>query len=94
MNRADLEVSTDRADFQAMCRAMSTMELHQVDQNAILAIVASVLHLGNITFTEVDGVAAVEKPGEVSIVAEVRVFEYTGARSAFGPLVRNLSHFI
>ncbi|XP_034239658.1 unconventional myosin IC isoform X2 [Thrips palmi] len=71
VNRADLEVSTDRADFQAMCRAMSTMELQQEDQDAILAIVASVLHLGNITFAEVDGVAAVEKPKEVAIIAEL-----------------------
>lgn len=69
--RRDLEVASDRADFQATCRAMSTMELGREDQDAIMAIVASVLHLGNVTFTEVDGVAAVERPQEVAAVAEV-----------------------
>ncbi|XP_026275378.2 unconventional myosin IC isoform X2 [Frankliniella occidentalis] len=67
----DLEMHNDRADFAAVCKAMNTMELSQADQDAILAIVASVLHLGNITFTEVEGVATVERPQDVATVAEL-----------------------
>ncbi|KAK3921911.1 Unconventional myosin IC [Frankliniella fusca] len=66
-----LEMNNDRADFAAVCKAMNTMELNQADQDAILAIVASVLHLGNITFTEVEGVATVERPQDVAVVAEL-----------------------
>lgn len=69
--RRDLEVSSDRGDFLAVVKAMNTMELSQHDQDAILAIVASVLHLGNVTFTEVDGVATVDRPQEVATIAEL-----------------------
>ena len=69
--RQDLEVGCDKGDFAAVRRAMSIMELSPDDQDDILAIVASVLHLGNVTFTEVDGVATVERPQIVDTVAKV-----------------------
>lgn len=64
-------MSCDKGDFAAVRRAMSTMELSQDDQDDILYLVASVLHLGNVTFTEVDGVAVVERPQVVDTVAKV-----------------------
>lgn len=53
---------------------MKTMEMNQQEQDDLFAIVASVLHMGNVGFTEEDGIAQILKPGSVEAVATVRSF--------------------
>lgn len=50
---------------------MKTMEMSQNEQDDLFAIVASVLHMGNVGFTEEDGVAQILKPASVDAVATV-----------------------
>lgn len=47
------------------------MEMSQQEQNDLFAIVASVLHMGNVGFSEEDGVATILKPASVDAVATV-----------------------
>lgn len=47
------------------------MEMTQQEQDDLFAIVASVLHMGNVGFTEEDGVAQILKPASVEAVAAV-----------------------
>jgi len=47
------------------------MEMSQQEQNDLFAIVASVLHMGNVGFSEEDGVATILKPGSVDAIAKV-----------------------
>lgn len=55
-------------------KAMKTMEMSQKEQDDLFAIVASVLHMGNIGFTEEDGVAQILKPASVEAVASVNLY--------------------
>lgn len=50
---------------------MKTMEMSQQEQDDLFAIVASVLHMGNVGFSEEDGVATILKPASVDAVAKV-----------------------
>lgn len=61
----------DAANFKAIQRAMEVIELTTQEQREILQIVASVLHLGNIGFTEEDGQARILKPESVAAVSKV-----------------------
>jgi len=47
------------------------MEMSQQEQNDLFAIVASVLHMGNVGFSEEDGVATILKPVSVDAIAKV-----------------------
>ena len=47
------------------------MEMTQQEQDDLFAIVASILHMGNVGFTEEDGVAQILKPASVEAVAAV-----------------------
>ncbi|XP_046390643.1 unconventional myosin IC [Ischnura elegans] len=47
--------------FKVVEKAMSVMELTEEEQGDIMSIVASILHLGNVGFTEEEGVAQVFK---------------------------------
>lgn len=55
-----------------MKRAMSIIELSDREQKEIFEIVASILHMGNIGFTENEGVAQILKPESVSAVTKVK----------------------
>nr|XP_033321660.1 unconventional myosin IC isoform X1 [Megalopta genalis]XP_033321661.1 unconventional myosin IC isoform X1 [Megalopta genalis] len=59
----------DGSQYKEVINAMKTMEMNQQEQDDLFAIVASVLHLGNVGFTEEDGVAQILKPGSVEAVA-------------------------
>lgn len=54
---------------------MKTMEMSQTEQDDLFAIVASVLHMGNVGFTEEDGVATILKPASVDAIATVIISE-------------------
>lgn len=61
----------DRAQFSVIRHAMNTLEMSVVEQQAMFNIVASVLHLGNVGFTENDGKAEILKPECISYISEV-----------------------
>jgi myosin heavy subunit len=50
---------------------MTVIELTDQEQDDIFAIVASVLHMGNVGFTEEDGTAKVLKPECVEAISQV-----------------------
>ena len=51
---------------------MKVMEISQQEQDDLFAIVASVLHMGNVGFTETEGVATILKPASVEAVSKVK----------------------
>jgi myosin heavy subunit len=67
------KVSTidDSQQFQQVTKAMTVIELTEQEQKDIFAIVASVLHMGNVGFTEEEGKAKVLKPECVEAISKV-----------------------
>jgi len=65
----------DVNQYKEVIRAMKTMEMSQTEQDDLFAIVASVLHMGNVGFTEEDGVATILKPASVDAIATVIISE-------------------
>jgi myosin heavy subunit len=67
------KVSTidDSQQFQQVRKAMTVIELTDQEQDNIFAIVASVLHMGNVGFTEEEGKAKVLKPESVEAISKV-----------------------
>ncbi|XP_053953952.1 unconventional myosin IC isoform X1 [Anastrepha ludens] len=61
----------DAGDFKVVKQAMSVIDFTQAEQKEIFDIVASVLHLGNVGFNEVEGVAKVVKPDAVAAIAKL-----------------------
>ncbi|XP_017477184.1 PREDICTED: myosin-IB isoform X2 [Rhagoletis zephyria] len=61
----------DVADFNTVKQAMSVIDFTDSEQKDIFSIIASVLHLGNVTFNEAEGVAKVSKPDAVAAVAQL-----------------------
>ncbi|XP_067010798.1 unconventional myosin IC isoform X2 [Anabrus simplex] len=61
----------DKAQFQLVKNAMNVIELSEAEQDNIFAIVASVLHMGNVGFTENEGRAQVLKPESVEAISKL-----------------------
>lgn len=61
----------DKAQFQIVKKAMTIIELPDTEQDNIFAIVASVLHMGNVGFTEVEGKAEVLKPESIEAISNL-----------------------
>ncbi|XP_055706186.1 unconventional myosin IC isoform X1 [Phlebotomus papatasi] len=61
----------DGDNFHQIRRAMSVMEISEVEQREILNIVASVLHMGNVGFTEEEGKATILKPKSVAAISKL-----------------------
>jgi myosin-1 len=61
----------DHQQFQQVRKAMAVIELTEQEQEDIFAIVASVLHMGNVGFTEEEGQAQILKPECVEAVSKV-----------------------
>ncbi|XP_011189491.1 unconventional myosin IC isoform X2 [Zeugodacus cucurbitae] len=61
----------DAGDFKVVQQAMSVIDFKQSEQNEIFNIIASVLHLGNVSFDEVEGNAKVEKGAVVATIAKL-----------------------
>lgn len=70
-----------------MKRAMSIIELSDREQKEIFEIVASILHMGNIGFTENEGVAQILKPESVSAVTKVKRVEFHPCAKIFLKIV-------
>lgn len=52
---------------------MSVIEFTEKEQEEIFNIVACVLHMGNVGFTEQDGVAKILKPESVEAICKVNI---------------------
>lgn len=52
-------------------KAMTVIEIPDQEQRQILDIVAAVLHMGNVGFTEEEGKAKILKPESVTAIAKV-----------------------
>lgn len=70
-----MDTIDDANQYKEVIQAMKTMEMSQKEQDDLFAIVASVLHMGNVGFTEEDGVATILKPASVDAIASVIVSE-------------------
>ena len=69
--KGTVDTIDDANQYKEVVRAMKTMEMSQQEQNDLFAIVASVLHMGNVGFSEEDGVATILKPVSVDAIAKV-----------------------
>lgn len=61
----------DADNFRSIQNAMDIIEIPKHEQLEIFQIVASVLHMGNVGFTEEDGKATILKPESVVAVCKV-----------------------
>lgn len=52
-------------------KGLTTLEFNEEEQDAMFSIVAGILHLGNINFSESNGRAVILKPDLVDTVAKV-----------------------
>lgn len=52
---------------------MSVIEISPDEQQQIFQIVASILHMGNVGFTEEDGQAKILKPESVKAITKVNI---------------------
>lgn len=64
----------DADNFKQIQSAMNVIEIPAHEQIEIFQIVASVLHMGNVGFTEEDGQATILKPESVSAISKVVFF--------------------
>ncbi|XP_063984112.1 unconventional myosin IC isoform X2 [Diachasmimorpha longicaudata] len=69
--KGTVDTIDDVGQYRQVLDAMKTVELEQGEQDDLFAIVASVLHMGNVGFTEEEGVAQILKPGSVEAVASL-----------------------
>ncbi|XP_017887268.1 myosin-IB [Ceratina calcarata] len=81
--KGNMDNIDDEAQYMEVVKAMKTMEMTQQEQDDLFAIVASVLHMGNVGFTEEDGVAQILKPASVEAVAALLGCDVKGLADAF-----------
>lgn len=61
----------DAEDFKTIQQAMKVIDFSEEEQREILSIVASVLHLGNVGFTEEEGIAKIAQTEAVAAIAKL-----------------------
>lgn len=61
----------DINQYNEVIKALQTMEMTDEEQNCLFAIVASVLHLGNIGFTEENGLAKILHFNSINTICTV-----------------------
>lgn len=61
----------DSSDFQAVKKALSTLEFSSGEEKDIFNIISAILNLGNITFMEEEGISAILKPDLTETVSNV-----------------------
>ncbi|XP_012274963.1 myosin-IB isoform X2 [Orussus abietinus] len=69
--KGTVDTIDDAKQYRSVIEAMKTVEMTQQEQDDLFAIVASVLHMGNVGFTEEEGVAKILKPGSVDAVSKL-----------------------
>ncbi|KAK0170717.1 hypothetical protein PV328_008530 [Microctonus aethiopoides] len=70
-SKGALDTIDDVAQYKRVVDAMNAVELSQHEQDNLFAIVASILHMGNVGFTENEGEAQILKPESVKAVASL-----------------------
>ncbi|XP_058826793.1 unconventional myosin IC [Topomyia yanbarensis] len=73
----------DSDHYRQVRKAMSVIEIPDQEQKLILEIVASVLHMGNVGFTEEEGRAKILKPESVTAISKLLGCEVEQLRKAF-----------
>ncbi|XP_034942192.1 unconventional myosin IC isoform X2 [Chelonus insularis] len=68
-SKGTIDTIDDVSQYNCVIDAMKTVELNQQEQDDLFSIVASVLHMGNVGFTEEEGKAKILKPESVKAVA-------------------------
>ncbi|XP_023026534.2 unconventional myosin 61F [Leptinotarsa decemlineata] len=61
----------DHNDFSEVRKALSTLEFSQKEQADMFSIVSAILHLGNVGFSEEEGVSVILKPEIVGTVSKL-----------------------
>ena len=61
----------DGLDFKIVRDALKVMELSPDEQEALVQLIAVVIHLGNVQFEETGGRARIQNPEVVTIIAKV-----------------------
>ncbi|XP_044583800.1 unconventional myosin IC isoform X2 [Cotesia glomerata] len=69
--KGSVDTIDDVAQYTRVIDAMKTVELTQQEQDDIFSIVASVLHMGNVGFTEEESQAKILKPASVEAIASL-----------------------
>lgn len=72
----------DAENFRIVKRAMSIIELTDIEQKEIFQIVSSVLHMGNVGFTENEGIAQILKPESVTAITKLLGCEFAQLEAA------------
>lgn len=62
---------------------MSVIEISPKEQAEIFQIVASILHMGNVGFTEEEGKAKILKPESVRAISKVLISEHFFLSTSF-----------
>lgn len=73
----------DSDNFRLVQKAMAVIEIPDEEQKLILEIIASVLHMGNVGFTEEEGKAKILKPESVTAIAKLLGCAEDQLRNAF-----------
>ncbi|XP_075220204.1 unconventional myosin 61F isoform X2 [Lycorma delicatula] len=68
-NKSGLTSSADAVQYREVKEALQVMELSEPEQAEIFVIIASILHLGNICFTEEEGVVEITNKELVNKIA-------------------------
>ncbi|CAH1098535.1 unnamed protein product [Psylliodes chrysocephalus] len=61
----------DEKDFKEVKKALSTLDFTENEQMDLFAIISAILHMGNIGFTEEEGVSFIAKPEMVENVSKL-----------------------
>ena len=67
---------TDREGFQVVQEALKVIDFTSEEQNDLFAIVASILHVGNIDFKILNGGVSLVDTKDAEIVTKVRHFYF------------------
>lgn len=61
----------DKKAYDDVKKGIDTLEFNQSEQKEMFSIVASVLHMGNVGFTEEEGKAEISKADAVEAICKV-----------------------
>lgn len=61
----------DQNDFNEVRKALNTLEFTEQEQTEMFSIISAILHLGNVGFSEEEGISTILKPEIVDTVSKV-----------------------
>ncbi|KAJ8926334.1 hypothetical protein NQ314_021319 [Rhamnusium bicolor] len=60
-----------KKDFNAVKKALTALDFTDLEQTDMFSIISAILHLGNIGFSEDEGISTILKPEVVDTVSKV-----------------------